>query len=486
MQATDKRPQAGLGASTDDAPASLLEGHFDESANRRAFLEALYEWRNDTQDRKEIPLASDSGHPRATAEGGEKPLVVPAPRQALAPGPMAAPTPGNNLALKNAAKHQDEQRKTKMVVRKPLSRLAQGGSDGGPQEGGKPKSYGGYTARPDSSDTGPGDARPQTSRTVEDRMSKAPQSATLHAAAGKGGVELMRQMLAAGRVEVNALDRFGASALLYAAGGGHEQAVQLLLDFNASLSAHSADGDTPLHAAAKSGSEATVRLLLKHGANAAAINSRGNTPAKLAAMFGRADLAALLQAGPADDEGDGAAAEPAAGGGALRSEARGKMPPDGQGHQQHVGETGCTQATDHPAAVAMGVATDTGEDPGDLTSGRVLVPGKWVPQAAGDGGVQQGGMSTGVSVGAGDAGEDTADAQSLTGVCSNDWNQAAAAGHEQAEEAGEAAERQAARALLEGLRVRARADAEEIVESQFSRPCTAQSAGGSVRDCLDA
>ena len=82
-------------------------------------------------------------------------------------------------------------------------------------------------------------------------MSKAPQSATLHAAAGKGGVELMRQMLAAGRVEVNALDRFGASALLYAAGGGHEQAVQLLLDFTASLSAHSADGDTPLHAAAR-------------------------------------------------------------------------------------------------------------------------------------------------------------------------------------------------------------------------------------------
>ena len=43
VQATDKRPQAGLGASTDDAPASLLEGHFDESANRRAFLEAMYE-----------------------------------------------------------------------------------------------------------------------------------------------------------------------------------------------------------------------------------------------------------------------------------------------------------------------------------------------------------------------------------------------------------------------------------------------------------
>ena len=147
VQATDKRPQAtaGQGTGTDDAPASLLEGHFDESANRRAFLEALYEWRNDTQDHQAIPLASDSGHPRATAEGGEKPLEVPAPREALAPGRKAAPTPGNNLALKNAAKHQDEQRKTKMVVRKPLSRLAQGGSDGGPQEGGKPKSYGGCT-----------------------------------------------------------------------------------------------------------------------------------------------------------------------------------------------------------------------------------------------------------------------------------------------------------------------------------------------------
>ena len=482
MQATDKRPQAtaGQGTGTDDAPASLLEGHFDESANRRAFLEALYEWRNDTQDHQAIPLASDSGHPRATAEGGEKPLEVPAPREALAPGRKAAPTPGNNLALKNAAKHQDEQRKTKMVVRKPLSRLAQGGSDGGPQEGGKPKSYGGCTARADASGFGPGDARPQTATTVEDRMSKAPQSATLHAAAGKGGVELMRQMLAAGRVEVNAVDRFGASALLYAAGGGHEQAVQLLLDFNASLSAHSVDGDTPLHAAAKSGSEATVRLLLKYGANAAAINSRGNTPAKLAAMFGRADLAALLQAGPAGDEGDGAAAEPGAGGGALRSASRGKMP-DGQGRQQHVGETGCTQATDYPAAVAMGVATDTAEDAGDVTSGRVLVAGKWVPQAAGDGGVQQGGMSTGVSVGAGDGDEDATDAQSSTGVCSHDWNQAAA-GHEQAEEAGEAAERQAARALLEGLRVRARADAEEIVESHFSRPCTAQSSGRSAPD----
>jgi hypothetical protein len=41
----DKRPSAGMSCGTAE-PESLLDGTFDEIANRRAFLQALYEWRN--------------------------------------------------------------------------------------------------------------------------------------------------------------------------------------------------------------------------------------------------------------------------------------------------------------------------------------------------------------------------------------------------------------------------------------------------------
>ena len=76
---------------------------------------------------------------------------------------------------------------------------------------------------------------------------------------------------------IQALDRFGSTALHYAAGGGHAQVVRLLVQMGADANACSSDLDTPLHCAAKSGTEASVRAMLELGAATEATNSRSNT-----------------------------------------------------------------------------------------------------------------------------------------------------------------------------------------------------------------
>ena len=54
--------------------------------------------------------------------------------------------------------------------------------------------------------------RPMSGTAREGPGSKAPQSATLHAAAGKGQVSFIKDMVD-GKADVNALDRFGSTGM---------------------------------------------------------------------------------------------------------------------------------------------------------------------------------------------------------------------------------------------------------------------------------
>ncbi len=86
------------------------------------------------------------------------------------------------------------------------------------------------------------------------------------AAARRGDTQAVSELLRAG-VDVNAVTRYGVTALTYASRHGHTAVVKLLLDAGANVNA--ADRfyhGTPLSAAASEGHAEIVRLLLAHGA----------------------------------------------------------------------------------------------------------------------------------------------------------------------------------------------------------------------------
>ena len=61
-----------------------------------------------------------------------------------------------------------------------------------------------------------------------------------------------------------------------------------------------ADGVTPLGRAAESGNETAVLLLLEHGASRIITDSRGRRPIDLALAQGKLEVAAIIEADPAD------------------------------------------------------------------------------------------------------------------------------------------------------------------------------------------
>ena len=478
VQEADKRPAMGMGSGTED-PGNLLDGTFDESANRRAFLQALYEWRNggasagtdnDTASQDRIPQERQQPQPRP--QPVKKQMV---PNPALKNASKLEKGFGKPLVPKKTQQKQEvsktHDQDAQQASRAPASRPATGNSS---------------------------QVRPLSAHLTKVGGSKAPQSATLHAAAGRGGVTLMKEIIAA-RADVNALDRFGSTALHYAAGGGHAEAVRLLLSHGASSEARSMDEDTPLHAAAKSGNTATVRVLLEHGASKVAINSRANTPHKLAVMFGKADVAQLLLEESTSSDIAGTEEKP------VRDSS-------GSG-------AGRRALQSSPAAASGGISTDTADLAAGGGGGKVLQPRKWggapeckEPEATGHS------MACGSSTSS-DAPGDQVDAspprsnyETLPPAQTKDLLDCEAHGSDEEERSSsiessdediqrpsamhgalghsgvganagacaggcveEEVERRAARALLEELRMRAKVEADHVVEEHFSRPGTARS-----------
>jgi ankyrin repeat protein len=95
-------------------------------------------------------------------------------------------------------------------------------------------------------------------------------------------------------------DRFGRTALWWAAREGQRDAVERLVAAVENPNVRDIDGEAPLHAAARGGHAAVVALLIAHGADLGARDRYGVTPLLLAVEASQPDVARLLLAHGAD------------------------------------------------------------------------------------------------------------------------------------------------------------------------------------------
>ncbi|KAK7219748.1 hypothetical protein V2G26_007751 [Clonostachys chloroleuca] len=87
-----------------------------------------------------------------------------------------------------------------------------------------------------------------------------------------GHSSVLLQLLHAGRVKVNTMDRRGRTALYFGSQEGHETIVQLLVEKGADINAQGGEYGNALQAASQEGHETIVQLLVEKGAD---INAQG-------------------------------------------------------------------------------------------------------------------------------------------------------------------------------------------------------------------
>jgi uncharacterized protein len=125
-------------------------------------------------------------------------------------------------------------------------------------------------------------------------------STALILAADRNDVEVARLLVAA-KANVNAANEYGATALYVASGNGNTVLAGLLLAAGANPNAALVSGETPLMAAVDEGHVETARALLEHGADANAQELKGGQDALMwAAAAGNPALVKLLVAHGAD------------------------------------------------------------------------------------------------------------------------------------------------------------------------------------------
>jgi uncharacterized protein len=124
-------------------------------------------------------------------------------------------------------------------------------------------------------------------------LNRAGESALMMVAL-KGDADIARRMIERGA----AVHQPGWSPLHYAATGPEPKIVAMLLDRGAPVDARAPNGSTPLMMAAQYGSETTVIVLLERRADARLTNMEGLNAAEFARMGGRAKLAERLSAAP--------------------------------------------------------------------------------------------------------------------------------------------------------------------------------------------
>ena len=106
----------------------------------------------------------------------------------------------------------------------------------------------------------------------------------LHLFAMHGRANVVRELVRR-RLDVDALDEGGQTALHWAARTGREECARILLEAGAGINSRNGYGNTPLHLAVLYGHEACVALLLQQGADYSIENIAGERPIILADRF---------------------------------------------------------------------------------------------------------------------------------------------------------------------------------------------------------
>ncbi len=146
--------------------------------------------------------------------------------------------------------------------------------------------------------------------------STASATSSLHEAARRGDVDLVKALLSQG-LDVNArTEKTAATPLHDAVSWGHEDVIIVLTAHGAAINAKDRFGLTPLHSAT---TKSIAEFLLANGADVHATNERGRTPLRSAIYFGKLAVAETLithGANPreSDQEGDSLLHEAAYGG----------------------------------------------------------------------------------------------------------------------------------------------------------------------------
>jgi len=117
---------------------------------------------------------------------------------------------------------------------------------------------------------------------------------SVHSAALKGQLSLLRTLLSEDRTLLDQVDSDGRAPIHWAASSGSLEIVRYLVDQKAQVNNQDASGWTPLHIAASAGQYLVVIDLVGAGADINARNDKGITPLHYAASKGHVDIARCL------------------------------------------------------------------------------------------------------------------------------------------------------------------------------------------------
>ncbi|MHC4873425.1 MAG: ankyrin repeat domain-containing protein [Planctomycetota bacterium] len=117
---------------------------------------------------------------------------------------------------------------------------------------------------------------------------------SLQQAADNGDLETVKSLLSK-RIDINAKDSKGNTALRCAAYSGHTEIVKLLLEKKADVSIKDSKGRTPLHAATYKNHIKIVDLLIRHGSVVWEKDSKGRTAVCIADKQKHSELSRSLR-----------------------------------------------------------------------------------------------------------------------------------------------------------------------------------------------